>query len=159
MTSKKLTLISLVLVFVVPFVAAYYLVQAHHYGIASLSYNVHGTLVAPGHQVPSSFHHPAYWTMIAIKPKNCDARCVLWSDELHQFPKVLSKYDLDVRIFSLNDFQNQTQFSDPALKWDWNSQGGILFVDPKGYIAIAYSYDANVKKSFFDVKKLLAATH
>ena len=157
MNRQSLTLLALILSFLAPLFAAFCFHQAYQNGSVPLNLTAYGHLLPPGVQIASRYHHKDHWSLIAIHPQECNQRCDLWTQELPQFPKVLSKFDLDVKIIDLTKDNSLLGIQD-YIPWDLAASGGVFFVDQRGFIAVAYPFEANVKKAFFDIKKLLVAT-
>jgi cytochrome oxidase Cu insertion factor (SCO1/SenC/PrrC family) len=147
----------LICCFVLPVFLAYRYHAAILKGSSVLKTTAHGLLLKPGTKF--DFNDVSdRWTLVILKPKNCSQRCELWLNELPYFPVVLSKYDFKTQVFSLNDLPLQNELLN-QITWDIHEDGSVLFVDKRGYVALAYPFAANPKKAFLDVKKLLATTH
>jgi hypothetical protein len=157
MTQSRWTLTALICCFITPILLAYWHYTEVISGKMFLPKKAHGVLMKPGTQVDLQF--PA-WTLVAVVPEACTGRCQLWLNELPYFPAVLYKYDLFIHHIPSDDWaaldQNKPSI-ESQLKWNPSQDGGVFFIDKAGFVAVAYSFDANPKKVFLDVKKLLVA--
>lgn len=138
--------LSLLLLFAAPiFLANYYYYYYAKYPDQKIL-KIHGLLPKNPIKIQNDTKE---WTLILYSSDNCEDRCLLWKEEAPKFPFILKKYNFSFQNKSLNEIEKFIP--------EKNSQAITAMIDPQGYVAIYFTEDHNLKKSFFDIKKLLQA--
>lgn len=160
---QRMMLLSILLLFTVPWLIAFWLYQHHYVGHPTSR----GTLLAqPIHlselqltpcqsQAPMP---PARWLVIYHLPKTCDATCKTRLKEMHQFWLASGKYQSRISLALIG----KAPASTPYPTWCSThmdrlppSHSGIMLADPHGDIVLTYAQDAWQKPALKDLKHLL----
>ena len=176
-TAKKnrLTLLALLLVFLVPFLGAYWLYL--HPGSVDLGTTNNGEFVQParlldatGIDLPKDYLTSHKWTLVYLGGTQCDADCEMALLTMRQTRLALGeKFDLVQRLYLVDGKPTSRapeaglavadvsrapvllkQFDEPASAAHY-----IYLVDPRGYLMMRYSLSDDPKGLLKDMRHLL----
>lgn len=179
-TAKKnrLILLALLLVFLVPFLGAYWMYL--HPGALELGTTNNGEFVQParlldasGVDLPKGYLADHKWTLVYVGAPQCDAGCERALATMHQTHAALGEnFHLVQRLYLVTGKPGSRapepglavadvsqapallkQFDDPAT-----AAGYIYLVDPRGYLMMRYSLADNPKGLLKDLRHLLGVS-
>lgn len=149
--------LSLMLVFIVPMVASWFLYYYHDY--FQLKTSNHGTLVKPAFSVQGVWAEndsPKKWRIVYVSGLICDSQCEGVLRTLNQVKKALGKNSDRITVKQISPsftFSNENMKSFSEEKFVINNK--IYLVDPTSNLFMYYSDTSNPMNILKDLKRVL----
>lgn len=172
MQQRRIVILLLVMIFMLPLFGAYWLHR--HPAVLGLERTTnYGHWVKAKIFLPPSVHTARPWKLIFWHPNTCDERCFEHLNQLAKLRLAMGRklYQLDIGLYldkqhrlSLQEVTNMQQndidwaYAGSTEQATWNVHFGqypIVLFSPEGQALLMYPEDFNAKKMYNDLQRLI----